>query len=351
MLLRGALAVLAMLGIAVPHAAADSATPAPPSEPVAPAPERRGPIEVRDEHVLAQPRLTLPAATPDTLGKGAFEVRASLLWSNSFAWTQDVPGEEPFDRSFLVDAETRTLDVTLTRGLRDDLDVSLRVPLRWRGGGVMDGLIDFAHRVMGLEGTRDGARPLFLRNAFRVEGRTTEGDSFSWTDETGFGLGDVELGGRFRFHEDSDGWTLALLGRLGVPTGSGPFALDGPSVAGQVLAARSLARPLDIYVGLGATAGDARRVRGVEYSATRAHAFLAFEWRPFRGLSLIAETNGASRLVRNVESYPDGHWLLNFGAKVDVSPRTRLELGFTENIKDQQSTTDFAIFLGLSLRR
>jgi hypothetical protein len=350
MLSRAALAALATLAATAADAGTDSGSAPPIHEPVPQAPSRRGPIEVRDEHVLAQPRLTLPAATPDTLGRGALSVRASLLWSNSFAWTQDVPGEDPFDRAFLVDAETRTLDVTVARGLRDDLDVGLRVPLRWRGGGILDGVIDFAHRAFGLEGTLDGARPYFLRNAYRVEGRTTAGESFSWTDESGFGLGDVELSGRWRFHEGG-GWTTALAGRVGVPTGSGPFALDGPSAAAQVLAARTLGKRLDVYVGLGGTTGDARRVHGIEYAGTRAHAFLALEWRPFRGFSLVTETNGASRLVRNVERYPDGHWLMNFGAKIDVSPRARLELGFTENVKDQQSTTDFAIFLGLSLRR
>src|SRR5262249_10166754 len=97
---------------------------------------RRGPTEIRDEQILAQPRL--PALTPDALGAGRSEFRTALLWSNSFGWTQDVSGEAPHDREFLIDGETATLDVTYRRGLSENVDVGARLPLRWRGGGILD---------------------------------------------------------------------------------------------------------------------------------------------------------------------------------------------------------------------
>jgi hypothetical protein len=85
--------------------------------------ELRAPLEIRDEQVLAQGRLTLPAITPEPVGRGVTRVRASFLWGNSFSWTQDVPGENPTDRRFLMDGETRTLDLTVTRGLSASTDV------------------------------------------------------------------------------------------------------------------------------------------------------------------------------------------------------------------------------------
>ena len=54
--------------------------------------ELRAPLEIRDEHVLAQGRLTLPATGADPVGKGVTRVRLSYLWGNSFSWTQDVAG-------------------------------------------------------------------------------------------------------------------------------------------------------------------------------------------------------------------------------------------------------------------
>ncbi|MGH9362289.1 MAG: hypothetical protein ACRD2T_10260, partial [Thermoanaerobaculia bacterium] len=61
---------------------------------------RRGPLEVRDEFILAQPRLTLPPVSPDTLGEGGTSARLALHWGNSFGW----------DQSFFIDGETRTVD-------------------------------------------------------------------------------------------------------------------------------------------------------------------------------------------------------------------------------------------------
>ena len=113
-------------------------------------PAGRGPIEIRDDHLLAQGRLTLPAVAPWTVPAGRWSIEASVLWSNSFSWTQDVPGEKPAERLFLLDGETLTVATTLRRGLGPHLDIGLRVPLKHRGGGVLDGFIDAWHRLLRL---------------------------------------------------------------------------------------------------------------------------------------------------------------------------------------------------------
>jgi Protein of unknown function (DUF3187) len=341
--------------VAAAAAAADDDLPAPAPAPVvepvpSPPPPRRGPAEIRDEHVLAQPRLTLPALSPDTLGSGVTELRAALLWSNSFGWTQDVPGEAPHQRSFLVDGETASVDLTYRRGISDDVDVGARLPLRWRGGGVLDGLIDWYHGLVGLRGNHDGDRPLFVRDAFRVEGLSTTGRAFSWNGDTGFGLGDVELEARWRFHRSPDGLSTALAARVGLPTGTRPFEGNGVSLGLQALGARRLGRAWDVFFGLGGTIESSDRVLGVGYEPVRGHVFVAFEWHLGRSWSLVAETNAATRLISDIARYPGGHWLVNVGAKLDLSDRTRLELGFTENLMDQLSTTDFAVHAGIVLR-
>src|SRR5262245_7982138 len=222
---RNCLVLLAALALAGTARAGEAPTREP----------RRGPTELRDEHVLAQDRLTLPAFGPDTVGEGRWSVRTSLLWLNSFSWTQDVPGEHPGDRRFIVDGETRTLDLTVRHGLRDDLDVGLRLPVRWRGGGELDPVIDTWHRIFGLP---DGNRRDFLRDRFRVDGLTTDRGAFSWDDETGTGLGNLEAESRWRFHDGGrEGWTAALETRVAVPTGTGPFAGDGVGLGLQVVGA------------------------------------------------------------------------------------------------------------------
>ena len=47
--------------------------------------ERRGPFPSRDEWMLAQPLLTLPATSPDPLARGRYEVRVDGDWGSDFA--------------------------------------------------------------------------------------------------------------------------------------------------------------------------------------------------------------------------------------------------------------------------
>ncbi len=308
-----------------------------------------GPSEIRDEHVLAQPRLTLTALSPAITPAGQWSLSLSTLWSNSFSWNQDVPGEFPGHRSYLMDAETFTLDATLRYGLRRNLEVGLRLPLRWRGGGILDALIDAWHSALDLP---NGGRPYFPRDAFQVEGTTTTGQSFSWTDLPGVGLGDAELQSRWRFVDGgSSSISLALVGRLSLPTGTGPYAGNSAGVAGQLVLGAPLSRRFDLYAGFGGSVQGSGPVRGIEYEPSRLHGFLAVEWRVWQRVSLVAETNAANRLVANIENYPGTHWLLNVTGRIDLGQRTRLDLGFTENIKDQLSTTDFAMYAALALRR
>src|SRR5260221_5496668 len=62
---------------------------------------------------------------------------------------------------------------------------------------------------------------------------------FSWNDERGTGLGNLEVEGRWRFHDEGrDGWRAAGAAPGAPPTGTPPLdeghaALRPPVVAGQ----------------------------------------------------------------------------------------------------------------------
>jgi len=308
----------------------------------------RGPAAIRDGQLLAQPRLTLPAFSTQTTRRGAWELQVSGLWANSFSWTQTEAGEDPATRRFLIDGEALVLDTTLRRGLARNLDVGVRVPVHGRTGGTLDGFIDWWHRLAHVP---DGKRPAFLQDAFRVEGTTTEKVPFSWNDRSGFGLGNVEVDARWRVVEGADGpASVALVARASLPTGTGPFDGNGAGAGGQLVVGAPLGRSFDVYAGAGVTAQSHGPVRGVLYTPVRAHGFLALEWRPWRRLSLVAETDAASRLVENVHSYPGLHWIVNVTGRIDLGGRTRLDLGLTENLKSQLTTTDFALYVGFGIR-
>lgn len=339
-----------LLGLATlsPVAHADETTVAPSVEDGRGPDARRGPLDIRDEHLLAQPRLTLPAVSPHTTAAGRVVLDMGILWSNSFSWTQDIPGEEPGERHFLVDGEALTLAPALRFGVSENLDVGLRVPIRHRGGGSLDRFIDAWHRLLNLE---DGARPEFHRDAFRVEGATTDKRHFSWNGREGGGLGDAEMDLRWRARNGGpEGVSLALVVRLSLPTGTGPFEGQGVGGGAQLAAGVPLGRTWDLYTGVGVTVQGTGPVQLVKYQSGRVHGFAAVEWRAWERASLLVETNAASRLVTNVSLYPGVHWLINAEARIDLTPTVRLDLGLTENLMHQQATTDLAFYFGLGWR-
>jgi hypothetical protein len=308
------------------------------------APSRRGPLEVRDDWLLAQPRLGLPPVSPDPLRAGQTRLSLDLAWGSDF-------GYEPGPASgghFLVDGEHRTLALELRRGLTPTLTVGVRLPLRWRGGGIMDGIIDWFHELTGLPG---GARPLFPMDRLRVEGSDSLRRPVRWEGGPGTRLGDVELLGLWAFRPPAHhAWAAALVVRAALPTGTGDFASTGAAAGAQVVSARTLGRSFDVYTGVGAVAQPRRVVAGVEYAPMRGHGFVTLEWRPARRWSIVAEVDASTRLVSNLVSYPGWQSYFRLGAQVDVSERWRLQGGFVEGIRGQQATTDFGIVAGLSRR-
>jgi hypothetical protein len=309
----------------------------------------RGPVEIRDEWMLAQPRLTLPATTPDALGCGATELVLHLDWGNDFGFSQTGPGESPLaDRRFLVDGEHRTLSLLARRGLGSGVDVGLRIPVQWRGAGILDGVIDLAHEAFH---TLDNDRPQFDNDRYRVEGRNRFGETVRWADE-GSGLGNAELSLRWNFLRDCrcSAPRLALIARLGIPTGTGPFRTDSWDAGLQLVGAKRLARRWDVYAGTGATWYSETSTDGFEYTPWRAYGFFVVEFRFARAWSLLLQTDASSRLISNIQDYPSYQWYAQLGVKGDLGGGYRLVVGFTENIIDQQSTLDFGGWMGIEKR-
>ncbi len=304
-------------------------------------PAPRGPLPVRDGQLLAQGRLALPPQAAATLAPGQMQWRLGALWANSFAWTQDVPGESPGDRRFLLDGETLTLDAQLERGLRPGLTLTARLPLHLRGGGIMDGFLDALHRAFGLD---DGDRPAFRRAAWRAEGLTPDGRAFAWPSQTA--LGDLELGLRRGL---SAGGRAALVARVSLPTSTGRLREHGPALGLQLVGALPLGEKATLQGGIGAVARRAGAVEGVSYDQLRAQAFLALERRLGQSASLHLQADLASRLVDGIDRYPGRHAHVLLGFSRDLGPGQRLELAVVENLVDQQATADLAFHAAVVL--
>ncbi len=303
----------------------------------------RGPRGVHDEFLPAQSRLTLPATDPEPLAPGRSLLRLRIDWGNDFAHDQDGPGEMPRDRRFLVDGEHATLDLEWRRGLGEGWEAGARLPLRWRGAGALDAVIDGFHGFTKKLGLPDNNRSLYRRDLFRIEARSVSGEPLA-LEGAGGGFGNLELESRLGIARH-----LALVVRLMLPTGSGPFDSEGLAVAAQIVSAHA-AGEWRLSGGLGSSYESDAEVQGFRYARVRAHGFAAADWRLSRRWSAIVETTLASRLLTNVARYPGLAWYLALGARLDLDGGCSIEGGFTENITRQQATSDIGFQIALVRR-
>ncbi|HEV7503210.1 MAG TPA: DUF3187 family protein, partial [Vicinamibacteria bacterium] len=244
--------------------------------------------------------------------------------------------------NYIVDGEHRSLALTVRRGFGRGLTLGVRVPVLWRGRGILDGVIDAWHHAFGFP---DGGRSYFPNNRLDVEARDTAGRPLVWQGRGGTGLGNLELEAQqVLFGRDDAGhWRGAAVVRLSVPTATGTFADAGGAAGLQLVAAHPLGRRGDVYFGLGTTVFGAREVEGLEYRRTRPQGFVALEGRLTRGWSLIVQIDAASRLVTNVEGYPGATAYLRVGSKFGLRRGWVLEGGITEGVKNEVAITDFGL--------
>lgn len=312
----------------------------------------RGPSEIRDEWLLAQPRLMLPAVSPDPVPVGQWKLHLYVNRGSDFGWNQVGPAEMPFDRRFLVDGEHQNIQLTTRYGIKPKLNVGLRIPVYWRGGGFMDGIIDWFHELTEPIGFKDNGRPAFRNDVFRVEGRDDNFNAISWNDETGWGLGNIEVDAHWNFLKPrcrSD-WRASLIGCVGLPTGTGPWDGGGVDFGAQIAFAKSLGRRWDVYFGGGGTFFTDIMQDGIRYEPWRAMGFFALEYHVTRKVSIVLSADAASRLVTNLARYPGVSAYIHLVTRVDLTDRLEAEVGFTENLEDQQGTIDFGGFLGFTFR-
>src|SRR5258706_11959846 len=84
--------------------------------------ERRGPFPSRDEWLLAQPLLSLPATSPDPLARGHYEASLDGDWGSDFSVVEGVAGR----LSYLVAGGHPSGAPNLRRGFRAGLALGLR---------------------------------------------------------------------------------------------------------------------------------------------------------------------------------------------------------------------------------
>lgn len=312
---------------------------------------RLGPFEVRDPYPLAQLRHAPWARSPRTLGHLQWEAAVRAVWANSYGFRSG---------RAVVDAETRTLNLSLRLGLFDRLEFGLLVPYEWRGGGILDGFIEGFHELFGLpEQNRDRRK----RDRYLVAGSEPDG-SASRLDHQGDGLGDLTLEARGLL---SRGGPLlpaaALTLRLRLPSARPGFQFaDGVDASLALdLSKRIAASPVVLYASLAYTYYADAEVVGLRLMRHRLFFAAGFEWEIDAHISLVAHAWVESRRERalwddanvpGIGNLSYGNYVSYVAAGFKFAPTKGLaiELGILENLLDPDVTADLGWLLNASWR-
>lgn len=302
---------------------------------VADEPRHLGPIELRDQHPLALIHSSPTPTSPLTLEDGTYSTQLSFAWSNTLNRRRG---------NYLIDAETRVLDLRFRYGVTDRWEVGANLPVVYRGEGVLDPLIDDWHKMFGLP---RGKRDKVPDNGFSLAGENEDGTEFDLHGD-GTRFGTAELTSKVRLPDELPG-TWASVFALGLPTGRNSYGHDG----------------VDIGVGLVGTgrAGDLRGYWGASYfyysdphtddlTFERHHgaAFLHGEYPVTANISLLVGTLLTTGLLEDVKRFPDYAIYLDTGFRWNLAAAYSLEFLLRENPAPRDGTVDVTGLLAFTFR-
>ncbi len=310
-----------------------------------PAPHVRGPLAARQQHPMALTLMAFRPRRPVTQAEGTTGLGAQLSWSS----IEEIQRNPPYAPEEYVSMDTETVRLALRarRGLSEDLDLEVELPLLSAGSGVLDRFIEEFHDLFGLPA---GGRHLNPddRHLVRLE---SDGELLYELDQ-GLGLGDVPLVLTWALRpEDDAGPAVAARAGIELPTGSesrgyGNGALDAGA---GVLLERSLGRwtvvgGVDVVVpGQSARMEASARHRYVTMYALE----LSGEYRWNDALSLVATTKWTSQMIDTIplEEIEREVFDLGVGAVWDAGEASRLALSFHEDLV-AATGSDFTLQLG-----
>ena len=281
-----------------------------------------GPFAVRDENPLLRPfYLPVPRLAPDE-GIG---YALLLAWSN----TTNLPHSAT--EQLYVDAETADLGLRATYR-RGAWLAAAELPVVWRGGGILDGVIDDWH---GLLGVNRGYRPYVQSNSYRITYEANGAAPVSVAK--GPALADIPLEvGRLLYV--APGTELAAWAGVKVPTGSRNHATGSGAVdaSAWLSGGQSLGSRWDAYAQVGAmrAGGSGEFVRVRRYTE---FGSIGLAWRATASVSALAQVDAHSALAPSSLTFLQPAVTGTVGARVALNSGLALDIGIQEDLATNHS--------------
>ena len=300
----------------------------------------RGPFGIRDQFPLALLKPGFRAESPEVLGEHNSLIRGNFILTNTI---------NRKDRNYLIDSESRVLELELARGLTERFQVGLSLPIIWRGGGVFDSAIFEWHKLLSLpQGPRDDDD--IEDDEFKIEARTEDSERIG-LETSGTRFGNALLMGKYLLTagEPSSAPALSLRTELMLPSGADQYAVDGTMLGVNLDLSRRFEDFL-LYGSVGYSYASDSSEHGFGFEQNRFAGAVSLEWEWCDSSSLILGVTVLNQLLDNVRHFPNYQIYLDTGIVFDISAHSTLELVLRENPAPDQGTADVSLMLGIEYR-
>ena len=301
-----------------------------------------GPLLLRSQSPFNLLQLTPTPLPPVTVARGRFGAGVLTSWNNYF----DV---DPRGR-FVIDAETFSLTLGAGYGITDRLDLGVSLPVTYRGGGVLDGFVEWFEGRIGATNPDRRRNP---RDAFLILIHGEDGRTYRYTrDASGWGLEDGSASVRYQIARGSD-TTPAVLAGFGVklPTGRehSLHSSGGLDVEGGLSVGQRLGR-FHFYGTASLMRHSRSEVLGIRLRRTQWSLASALEYRASPRTSVLVQGLVTSPSATGFADFAKPTYEVAVGCKRVLSREILLEASVVENLLVFDNSADVGFHLGLVWR-
>lgn len=290
------------------------------------------PLELPNQHPFATAHLSPFLFDAEALSEGAAEIQAGASLSNT---------ANRHSGHYLVDAESRDLDVRWRYGLASGLELTVRQTLQWRGGGFTDHPIDEWHKFFDLP---RGPRPHVPSDTFAIAGTNTDGTRFR-LKQSGPYLGDPSAALKYQLLRTADS-SVATAISLCAPLGAEEYSANGFDSSAAILA-RTARGDFELSGSAHAVYMTHPMIADVRLPHSISTGTLGLAYRLNDNLSALIQVLAHSRLARDIQRFPGYGVYIDAGLRYRIRQGILLESILRENPFPDDGTTDISAAVGV----
>jgi hypothetical protein len=279
---------------------------------------------------------------PRTVPRGTWALQLQHTWKN--LWLYD-------EQRFLIDGEIHETVLRGAYGVTERFEMMIEIPARYLSGGVLDGLIEGFHRMMGLG---QAGRDKFPRNRFAVE-ITTPGKNGSdiqiQSSDAGWQVGNIVMSSTYSLIRDIDHkFSAVVTGDIKFPTATTTEMFGSQKMDfGISFGAGYNMHPFHLYYNAGLLYFGDGTIMGLELRQWRFSSLLALEYHPVKSRhSWVIQGLVESGVAENYGQFSKRTSEMLFGYKRLYASDWLLEVGFLENLFYFDNSPDIALHVAVT---